>query len=169
MHEFTSILRIFCLSSLVGLLTAAPEKVTYDDHILPIFENSCTNCHNPDKKKGGLDLSSYSAVMSGGAGGKMATPGEGADSRIFLTSSHIEEPFMPPKGEKLDKKQLTSIRAWIDGGLLETKDSLAKNSTHKKFDTIRAMPENLRGQHQCPRTSLLSRLSRPHPLQPSMQ
>ncbi|GAA5494587.1 chromosome partition protein Smc [Rubritalea halochordaticola] len=111
----------------------AQEKITYQDHVLPILENSCTNCHNPDKKKGGLDLSSYSAAMAGGSGGKIADAGDGASSRIFLTSTHSEEPFMPPKGEKLSKKETDLIRAWIDGGLLETKNSKAKKSDTPKI------------------------------------
>ncbi len=134
MRSRATILRLVCLATWLGALGASAEKVTYDDHILPIFENSCTNCHNPDKKKGGLDLSSYTSMMAGGSGGKVAVPGEGGDSRIFLTTTHSEEPFMPPKGDKLDKKQLTLIRAWIDGGLLESKDSRVKKSTQTKID-----------------------------------
>ena len=41
-----------------------PAKVTYNDHVLPIFRNACLNCHNPDKKKAGLDLSSYSGALA---------------------------------------------------------------------------------------------------------
>ena len=40
-------------------LSVAADKITYDDHIFPIFESKCLNCHNPDKKKGDLDLSTY--------------------------------------------------------------------------------------------------------------
>ena len=49
-----------------SLLAAdAPAKVTYNDHVLPIFKNACLNCHNPDKKKAGLDLSTYQARSRG--------------------------------------------------------------------------------------------------------
>lgn len=147
-----SMLRFF-LTAALAVTASASEKITYENHILPILESSCTNCHNPDKKKGGLDLSSYSALMSGGSGGKVIQVGGGADSRIFLTSSHLAEPFMPPKGEKLDKKQLDQIREWIDGGLLETTNSRAKKSTQKKIsfsasslgkpDGLPPMPEHL--------------------------
>src|SRR2546428_171121 len=30
---------------------SAQEKVTYQDHVLPLIENNCGKCHNPDKKK----------------------------------------------------------------------------------------------------------------------
>ncbi|MFC4991089.1 c-type cytochrome domain-containing protein [Rubritalea tangerina] len=127
-------LRPLTIAAVLCTPLSAQEKVTFDDHILPIFENACTNCHNPDKKKGGLDLTSYSATIAGGSGGKVAHAGEGADSRLFLTASHSIEPIMPPEGEKLDKKHLNLIRAWIDGGLLETKDSRAKKAPQNKIN-----------------------------------
>ncbi|MGD9748139.1 MAG: c-type cytochrome domain-containing protein, partial [Verrucomicrobiales bacterium] len=43
------------------------KKVTFKDHVLPILENRCLNCHNPDETKGGLDLSTFSATMTGGS------------------------------------------------------------------------------------------------------
>jgi mono/diheme cytochrome c family protein len=55
---------------------AAAPKVTYQDHILPIFRNTCLNCHNPDKKKGGLDLSTYVGISAGGGRGKTCEPGD---------------------------------------------------------------------------------------------
>ena len=32
------------LGSLPIMTASAQEKLNYDDHILPIFEKSCTNC-----------------------------------------------------------------------------------------------------------------------------
>ena len=48
-------------------LSHGQEKVTYDDHVLPVFQAACLNCHNPDKTKGGLDLSTFAATMRGGS------------------------------------------------------------------------------------------------------
>ena len=41
----------------VGFTVSAADKVTYEDHILPIFRNSCLKCHNADKMKADLDIS----------------------------------------------------------------------------------------------------------------
>ncbi|MGJ8724975.1 MAG: c-type cytochrome domain-containing protein [Roseibacillus sp.] len=123
---------------LLPLLLSFPlqgqEKITYDDHIFPIFEQSCLNCHNPDKKKGDLDLSSYPALMIGGSGGKVAVPGDGGSSKLYTVTTGTEEPVMPPEGDKIDRKASGLIRAWIDGGMLETKDSSAKKAAKPKFD-----------------------------------
>ena len=59
---------------------ATPKKgsvgLNYEDHIRPIFQNACFSCHNPDKKKGDLDLTNYSAMMQGGGGGTVVAAGE---------------------------------------------------------------------------------------------
>lgn len=116
------------LLSLLALPVQAAEKITYDDHIFPILEASCLNCHNPDKKKGGLDLSTYQGAISGGSGGKIALAGDGGSSKLFTTTVQTEEPIMPPEGEKIEKKHADLLRAWIDGGLLENKSSKAKKT-----------------------------------------
>ena len=121
---------INCAFSVAVAVGASPN---YDDHIRPIFENSCTNCHNPDKQKGDLDLTSYSAAMRGGSGGKFAEPGEGGDSKMYGVITHTLKPKMPPKGEKLEKKEADLIRAWIDGGLLENKSGKPQKKKKPAF------------------------------------
>ena len=49
------------VTAFLGGPLAAAEKVTFDDHVLPVLQQSCLNCHNPDKAKGGLDLSTFPA------------------------------------------------------------------------------------------------------------
>jgi hypothetical protein len=77
---------------------SAADKVTYVDHVLPIFRNTCLNCHNPDKKKAGLDLTTYQAAMTGSENGPVVKPGQAEGSLIFKVCAQIEDPKMPPKG-----------------------------------------------------------------------
>lgn len=112
----------------------AAEKITYDDHILPIFQQSCLNCHNPDKTKGGLDLSTYSGAMKGSSGGKIAEPGD-AGSKLIAVVMHSSEPTMPPEGDKLGGAQVKLLQSWIEDGLLENKGSTARKASKPKFDT----------------------------------
>jgi len=142
---------------------SAEEKLNYDDHILPIFEKSCTNCHNPDKRKGDLDLSTYGGFLTGSSGGKIASVGDGAGSKIFATATHSEEPFMPPKGkgDKLDKKDIMQIRQWIDAGLLETKDSKAKKDSTPKIDFSKINANTLDGPAPLPKNLSLEPVTTP--------
>ena len=118
----------------------AQKKITYEDDILPIFESACLNCHNADKKKGDLDLSNFSGIMAGGAGGTVADPGEGADSILYGTIVHSLEPFMPPRGEKLSKKDADLVRDWISGGMLENKSSRAKKPSGPRIAKLDVDP-----------------------------
>ncbi|WP_052572876.1 c-type cytochrome domain-containing protein [Haloferula sp. BvORR071] len=112
----------------------AADKVTYDDHVLPLFQQTCLNCHNPDKTKGGLDLSTYAGAMKGGSGGKIAEPGD-AGSKLIVVVMQTGDPKMPPEGEKLGGSQIEILKAWIEGGLLENKSSSARKPSKPKFDT----------------------------------
>src|SRR4051812_49505847 len=101
-----------CFLLLVAVVVAtstsafAEDKVTYQDHVLPLFRNSCLNCHNPDKKKAGLDLSTFAGVMAGGGTGKAIEPRDPHGSLLFRPVNHAEEPNKPPKGDKLPGKDL---------------------------------------------------------------
>jgi WD40 repeat protein len=129
------ILHLATLTTLVaGSHAKAADKVTYDDHILPLFQQSCLNCHNPDKAKGGLDLSTFSGTMKGGSGGKIAEPGD-SGSKLIAVVMQTAEPKMPPEGDKLGADQINLLKAWVEGGLMETKSSAARKPTKPKFDT----------------------------------
>ena len=128
-----------CLILAAGLVATASsaqenEKLTYDDHIRPLLENKCFSCHNPDKKKGGLELTSYAGLMNGGSGGAVVDAGNPSGSRLWTCSAKKEEPFMPPEGAPLDAKDLTLLSKWIAGGLLQAKGSVAKASNKPKVD-----------------------------------
>ncbi len=128
-----------CLILAAGLVAVASpaqenEKLTYDDHIRPLLENKCFSCHNPDKKKGGLELTSYAGLMNGGSGGAVVDAGNPSGSRLWTCSAKKEEPFMPPEGAPLDAKDLTLLSKWIAGGLLQAKGSVAKASNKPKVD-----------------------------------
>lgn len=118
---------------LFGPSLFAQEKVTYEDHLFPLFENSCLSCHNPDKKKGDLDLSSYPALMDGSSGGPVAISGDGASSSLYTVTTGSTEPVMPPKGDRLAKKSTDLIRTWIDGGMLESQTSTAQKVAKPQF------------------------------------
>lgn len=127
-------LRIPVITLLAASLLSAQEKISYDDHVFPIFEQACLNCHNPDKTKGGLDLSTFSATMKGGSSGKIVEPGDVASTLVNLVKQ-TAEPKMPPEGEKLNPAQIDLLVKWIEGGLLENKSSAARKPEKPKFET----------------------------------
>ncbi len=126
--------RIPVITLLAAPLLSAQEKISYDDHVFPIFEQACLNCHNPDKAKGGLDLSTFAGAMKGGSSGKIVEPGDVASTVVNLVKQ-TAEPKMPPEGEKLSPAQIDLLVKWIEGGLLENKSSAARKPEKPKFET----------------------------------
>lgn len=103
------------------------EKITFDQHILPIFREKCGSCHNASDKKGDLVLDNYGLAMQGGASGEVIrADGDASQSQLYLVVAHLAEPKMPPQQPKLPDEQLTLIRKWIEGGSLENAGSKAK-------------------------------------------
>ncbi len=104
----------------------AEDRITYLDHVRPIFASNCLSCHNPDKREAGLDLSNYRGAMAGGSSGKVLAPGNANSSRLFLLISHQEEPAMPPNQAPIANDSLELVRDWITQGCRDTKDSAAQ-------------------------------------------
>src|SRR6476661_1373 len=97
----------------------AQEKITYQEHILPLIEANCSKCHNSDKKKADLDLTSYQGALKGSGSGVVVVSGNLDGSKLWKAVTHAEEPTMPPSRPKLGDKELDLIKKWISGGLLE--------------------------------------------------
>ena len=135
---------LFCPFVPVTLLTAslvmstapsrAQEKITFTDHVLPLVEQHCAKCHNPDKKKGDLDLTSYSGALKGGGSGVVIVAGNVDSSKLIKSLTHAEEPNMPPNKPPLPEKELAVFRKWIAGGLLETSGSKAVVAARPSVD-----------------------------------
>ena len=98
---------------------AADAPPTFNDNVLPIFREKCCGCHNADKKKGGLDLTSHGQTMAGGSSGEVIAAGDADGSYLLQLVSHASEPKMPPESDKLPADALDSIRRWIAGGAIE--------------------------------------------------
>ena len=126
--------RSLVCAALLSVCAQAQDKLTYDDHIRPLLENKCFSCHNPDKKKGGLEMTSYAGLLDGGSGGAVIDPGNPAASRLWTCSAKKEEPFMPPEGAPLDAKDLATLAKWIEGGALQSKNSVARKSNRPKVE-----------------------------------
>lgn len=102
-------------------------KVTFDDHVKPIFRQHCASCHHQGDKKGGLALDSYTSLIEGGGSGEVVFDDGDADgSRLWQLVNHDDTPVMPPNQDKIAAEQLAVIRAWIEGGILENNGSKAK-------------------------------------------
>ncbi len=95
------------------------ESILYEAVIQPILKQKCESCHNDQKTKGQLNMSSVAKILKGGKHGAIWKAGDAAHSHLverMLLPLDAKE-HMPPKG----KAQLTAdeqliLQAWIQEG-----------------------------------------------------
>ena len=107
------------LAAVLGLAATAgaqTEPINFTDHIRPIMERSCWNCHGEAAQLSDLDLSSREGALEGGAKGPAIVPGRAEDSRLFRMVAGLDQPFMPMSGDPLSDAELAAVRTWIDEG-----------------------------------------------------
>lgn len=122
------------------------EKITYIDHVLPIFRARCGSCHNANDRKGGLIVDQYAPIMEGGSSGSVIEPGDAEFSYLWLLINHEDTPKMPPNADKLPENELAMIRKWIDLGALENEGSKAnikKKASLAKIEVTTTRPADV--------------------------
>src|SRR5687768_1897951 len=105
--------------STTALAQEAPKPVSFSRDIAPIFTASCTGCHQPEKLKAGLDLSTHKAALVGAKDGPAIIPGDPDKSPLVLAilpEAPGEPPAMPEKGDPLTSQQVELIKRWIKEG-----------------------------------------------------
>lgn len=102
-------LAVFLLAGGTLLAQRAP---LFKDEILPVLEKNCASCHNAERKMGGLDLTTFTGLMAGGASGPVIAPGKPKSSLLWL---QIDSGKMPVGG-KLSAANKQLIAAYIEHG-----------------------------------------------------
>jgi WD40 repeat protein len=119
-----------------------PAKVTYQEHIRPIFQEHCFACHSQDERKSDLALDNYANALKGGAGGEVLFAADLDNSRLWHLVNHEDSPEMPPGQDKLAQPKLDLIKAWIEGGLLENAGSKAKPAAASPLGKVATTADN---------------------------
>ena len=87
--------------------------VSFAQQVLPIFRESCVECHGPETKEVELGLTSYDDVMKGSEYGPVVEAGDPTGS-ILLDMIVAGE--MPQEAPPLEEDQIALIRTWIEQG-----------------------------------------------------
>lgn len=115
--------------SLLGVTPARAQRslATFDvaqgnafaDIVKPILDRRCAACHGPEKRKGGLLMDSYAALMKGGKDGPVVIPGRAEDSPLIkrLLLPVADDDHMPPDPKpQPTPAEIDALRWWIDQG-----------------------------------------------------
>lgn len=103
--------------------TADLSNVNYEDHILPIFEQHCAECHGADDPEEGLQVTTYQALMAGSIYGSVIKPGDPDNSYLVEL---VVKGQMPKKGPDLNQAELDTIIAWVKAGAPEKGSATAE-------------------------------------------
>ena len=114
--KFTVVCSVALVVGVSAAAHAQTEPINFTDHIRPIMERSCWNCHGEAAQLSDLDLSSREAALEGGVRGPAIVPGRAEDSWLFRVVAGLEAPQMPMSGDPLNDAELNAVRAWIDDG-----------------------------------------------------
>ncbi|MFT5493089.1 MAG: WD40 repeat protein, partial [Limisphaerales bacterium] len=100
---------------------------------LATLKANCFECHNPEKSKADLVLTSRETILKGGDSGPALVSGKALESLIVEVLAPDADPHMPPK-KQLSDEQISEIKQWIDAGAvwdakaLEIKSPLLANA-----------------------------------------
>ncbi|MDA0586531.1 MAG: PSD1 and planctomycete cytochrome C domain-containing protein [Planctomycetota bacterium] len=123
------------------------SAIDFEKHVQPILSRHCLKCHGPKEQQSGLRLDRRSSLLRGGDIGEPAiVPGKSAESFLIKVVSGTDpDVTMPPEGDRLSKKEVDTLRAWIDQGAKTPGGDDGKLTTdHWSFQPIsKAAPPNL--------------------------
>lgn len=106
------------MSLLVSLLAfcGAPEEGGFAA-AAKVLSNHCVRCHNADKTRGGLDLSTQATALSGGATRDAIVPGD--PEKSLLVERARDHSMPPPKDAgPLTAREVEFLARWIAGGAI---------------------------------------------------
>jgi hypothetical protein len=88
-------------------------NVSFNNNVLPIFEQHCTECHGGDEPKEGLRLTGHAEAMAGSMNGSVIEPGDVENSYLI---EQIVTGRMPQDRPRLSPAEIEIITAWVEAG-----------------------------------------------------
>jgi hypothetical protein len=83
----------------------------FENKVRPILVSRCLECHNQDKRKGGLRLDRLAFGMAGGESGPAIVPGK-PDESLLVEAIQYRSLEMPPD-QKLSQTEVEVLTKWI--------------------------------------------------------
>lgn len=133
------ILGLLLASCLTPGLASIVEAASDSEQALALIKSECSGCHNADKKKGGLLLTSREGLLAGGSEGAVVIPGKPEASKLLASLASDADPHMPPKGQ-LKAEDMQLLRRWIQAGVPWDAPKPPASSTTRIPTTLRALP-----------------------------
>lgn len=126
----TRIIKLLIIAAIPVFGAGCDRQVSFTNQVKPILTSNCMKCHDgtgEGSKKSGFNVMSYETLMKGTKFGPVIVPGDSSSSTLLRLIDHKADPKiqMPPhhlesmatkKLDPLTKKQISTIKAWINQG-----------------------------------------------------
>lgn len=120
-----------------------PENpLIYKDVVSRILDHNCVSCHNPNKTKGELLMTSLDEILKGGESGNTIVLGNPEESEM-IRRLHLpleDDEHMPPDGKKpLSQAEIQILERWIALGGSDTLRLAHLENSEPLVDLIKGM------------------------------
>ena len=93
------------------------QDIEFERDILPIFKESCLDCHGPDEQESGFRVDSRLALLKGGDYGEPAlVPGDVDKSVLINAVTYEDSDLEMPPDEKLSDEKIRLLKQWVHEG-----------------------------------------------------
>src|SRR2546428_2621137 len=133
----------WCIAAAPRAEARQPSGIVVSRKAMEVLKAECFACHNEEKKKGRLVLTSREALLKGNDEGVVVVPGKPDSSRLARALLSDADPHMPPK-KQLTDAQINVIRDWIKGGLPWDAKTLADDGANVAPVELASLPASYR-------------------------
>jgi WD40 repeat protein/mono/diheme cytochrome c family protein len=119
---------VACSLTLPAAEPTAPAKVSYYKDIRPLFQQNCQGCHQPAKRGGDYEMTTFAGMMKAGESDKPAVvPGKPDKSYLIEEiTAHDGKAEMPKGKPPLSEAQVKLIAEWVRQGAADDTPASAK-------------------------------------------
>ena len=134
----SNILTVLAMVFLFGRSTRAAEP-TSPAEAMRLLKSNCFSCHNDEKKKGGLVMTSRETLLKGGDNGATLDLKAPEKSPLLDALAADADPHMPPK-KQLSAPQIDVLKHWIHDGVTWDMAALVSQASAPRAVTVAPPP-----------------------------
>lgn len=108
------------------------------DDAMRLLHAQCLGCHNSEKHKGGLELTSREKLLAGAESGSVINATNRVDSLLLKALAADADPHMPPK-KQLSAQQIDLLTRWVNADTPWDDTAMAKASAPRNVK-LEALP-----------------------------
>lgn len=124
----------------------APASPIFGRDVAPVLIAQCVECHDANRKSGGLSMATFETLREGGESGDLWVGAKSAESLIVRKLRGLDPPRMPRNRPPLKPETIERIAAWIEAGAnLESGRKASEPLESLAWPESRIMAERLGG------------------------